>query len=320
MTGEVRLGDTQFAPPPLSEAQVLQFRDCGYLPLARLIDADQVAVLRGLLLALFDGKAGRDEGNQFDMLGLDADGVLPIQPQIVMPSLYAPLLKLPHLPTVEAIARRLLGPDAEFIFDHSILKLAGANAATPWHQDEAYSHDPHFHFEQLSFWIPLQDVDADNGCLHYLPGSNLGPLLPHQAYADEPKLQAIECLTRHFDERAAVAVPLAAGDCVVHHGRTLHWASVNRSAGDRLVYVIVFRGPVLARLDPLQVPWLAARQTAGIGRSRHWRSHGGYRVLLRRWLGRTLSGSWRQSRIKLRRLLRRLAVRWQRLQRRRSPG
>jgi len=45
-----------------------------------------------MLQGLFECRAGHDEGQQFDMLGLDRDGQAPIQPQILKPGLYAPAL------------------------------------------------------------------------------------------------------------------------------------------------------------------------------------------------------------------------------------
>lgn len=299
-----------FVGPSVLPTQLLSattsavFHEQGFLVLPNLCDSVEVLVIRSILLRLFEQKAGRAEGNQFDMLGLDGDASTALQPQIIKPSLYAPaLLRTPHFLRAQAMARQLLGPEAEFSFDHSILKRAGGHAVTPWHQDEAYGQDPYYRFDQVSIWMPLQDASEDNGCLRYIPGSHRGPLLPHHSFEDETRVQAIECPTEYFDESAAVATPMPAGWCVLHDGRTLHSALPNVSTADRLVYVLVFRGAASARSEAQPFPWLSARHTAGLERHRQWLRHGGYRVLLLRWLKHALDADLHALRARLRRLL-----------------
>lgn len=274
---------------PLSTIEVQRFHDEGFLVVPELCDAAELHEIRSILRGLFAQRAGRVEGNQFDMLSLDREGGDAIQPQIIKPNLYAPaLLHTAHFHRVRAIARQLLGPGAQFSFDHSILKPAGKVAATPWHQDEAHNRDPNFHHDQISFWMPLQDVSEENGCMRYVAGSNHGPLLPHRSLNDDPRVHMIECPTRYFDESAAVAKPVPAGWCILHGVRTLHSALPNRSAADRLVYVLAFRGPPIPRSAPGHFSWLETKRTAGIERAMHWRRQGGFWVLFGRRLRQIL--------------------------------
>jgi len=299
--------------PSLTAAQVEQFRLQGFLVIPELCERTEQHEIRRLLLALFERRAGREEGQQFDMLSLDRDSQAPVQPQIVKPGLYAPaLLQTRYFRRIETLARQLLGRETAFSFDHSILKPAGSAAATPWHQDEAHHPDPNFHHEQISFWMPLQDVSLDNGCMSYVPGSNLGALLPHHSLGNDPRVHAIECSTDHFDESLAQPQPVAAGACILHAGRTLHSARPNRSDADRLVYVLAFRGPLLPRREPLLFPWLAAKQTASLERSRRWRRHGGYLVLTVRRLRQVLLSDLRRLPQQFRKLLHlaRAGLRW----------
>ena len=93
-------------------------------------------------------------------------------------------------------------------------------------------------------------VTLHNGCMSYVPGSNLGALLPHRSFGDDPRVHAIECPGEHFDQALAQPQPVAAGTCILHAGRTLHSALPNRSDGGRLAYVLAFRGPLLPRREP----------------------------------------------------------------------
>ncbi len=277
----------------LSASDIARFRSEGFLVVPELCGSQELSSIRCLLRGLFEQQTGRDEGNQFDMLSLDLKSAEAIQPQIVKPSLYAPaLLCSPHFRRTRALARQLLGANAQFSFDHSILKPAGKVAATPWHQDEAHQHDPHFHYEQISFWMPLQDVHENNGCMRYVPRSNQGPLWPHHSLNDDPRIHAIECSSKYFDESMALAQPVPAGWCILHAGRTLHSALPNRSTADRLVYVLTFRGPPIPRRDPGRFEWLESKRTAGLERHLRWRNQGGFWVLMGRRLRRAMQSRY----------------------------
>ena len=307
----------------LSPAQVARFRQQGFLVVPQACDRSEQREIRRQLLDLFERRVGRAEGKQFDMLGLDRNRHGSLQPQIINPGLFAPaLLHSRYFQRVERMARQLLGRDCAFSFDHSILKRAGSAAATPWHQDEAHHPDPHFHHEQISFWLPLQDVSIHNGCMSYVPGSHLGALLPHRSLGDDPRVHAIECSSEYFDLRRARPQPVSAGTCVMHAGRTLHTALPNHSDADRLVYVLAFRGPLTPRPEPECFPWLEAKRTASTERNRRWRLRGGALVLIARRLRRLLKLDLRRMQAKLAELRHRLHLRLRGLARRgaRPPG
>jgi hypothetical protein len=298
------------AAAPLSAAEVQRFRDDGFLVVPEPCDSTELAGIRALLRALLARRAGRDEGNQLDMLGLDHETEEGLQPQLLKPSLYAPvLLRTGHFARARAMACQLLGADARFSFDHAILKPAGKVAATPWHQDEAHGFDPDFRHEQVSIWMPLQDVSEENGCMRYVPGSHRGPLLPHRSPGGDARVHALECEPGSFDASSGAAQPVVAGACILHGGRTLHAALANRSAGDRLAYVLVFRAPPVPRREPARFAWLEGKRTASLERGLRWRHRGGFLVLLARWLRRTLSSDPRGLLLKARAVLLRARLR-----------
>lgn len=232
---------THAAGPQLSSDAVRRFREDGVLALPGVCAGSELGHLRRVLMDQFEAGTGRAEGHQFDMLGADREAPDPIQSQLLHPSRYAPDLRhTPHFRRMQAIARQLLGPEATFSFDHAILKRSGTVAATPWHQDEAHHRDRGSPVEQVSFWMPLQDVTEHDGCMRYLRGSHRGPLLPHRPLHGNPRIHALECLATAFDASAAVALPVPAGSCILHAGRTLHAGVPSRAGVDRLVYVIVF--------------------------------------------------------------------------------
>ena len=85
--------------------------------------------------------------------------------------------------------------------EQRVHKPARHGAATPWHQDEAY-------WDRLSYyavgsWLPLDDVFPENGCMWFLPGSHLKPILRHRHMNDDPAIAVLE-LVDDLDTSAAV--------------------------------------------------------------------------------------------------------------------
>jgi ectoine hydroxylase-related dioxygenase (phytanoyl-CoA dioxygenase family) len=291
----------------LSPEALQRYADSGFVTIPRLCAPKELAEIRAILLRQFERQVGRDEGTQFDMIGLDVDGTAARQPQIIKPSVFAPeLLRTQYFEQLLAAARQLLGSDAQFSFDHSILKPAHSAAPTPWHQDEAHHSHKHLRYAQVSFWMPLQETPVEAGCMRYIPGSNRGPLWPHHWLHDDPRIHAAECSAEHIDEGAAVAVPIAAGVCIAHDGRTLHSALPNVSATDRLAYIVAFTSrPVLAEVRA--VP-LISTQTANLQRRTHWLRHGGFLVYGARRLRQGLRSSPAALWLKVRLLVRAVGV------------
>lgn len=293
------------APAPVLSALALrQYADTGFVAIPQLCSARDLAQIRATLLTFFRRQVGRDEGHQFDMLGLDVDASAARQPQLIKPSVFAPeLLHTEYFERLFSAARQLLGPDAEFSFDHSILKPAHSAAATPWHQDEAHHNHKYLRYRQVSLWMPLQDTPVEAGCMRYVPGSNRGPLLPHRWLDNDPRIHAIEIRADSIDEASAVAMPLAAGSCIAHDGRTVHSALPNVSAEDRFAYIVAFTAPpVLARQE--RAVTLGSSDTANQRRRSRWLRRGGFLTYTLRRLRQGLRSSpgalWRKLRLLVR--------------------
>lgn len=263
----------------LSPEQVAQFREQGFLSLPRITSPEEVVELREVLGGLFDRRAGWREGAQFDLVAAEDAADESTLTQIVQPVNYAPELRdTLFRANAAAIARQLLGEAAAPSFEHSILKSAENGSPTPWHQDEAYRASDAFEYEQLSIWMPLQDSDARQGCLQYIPGSHLRGVLPHRRVNDDPRVHSIECVPEAFDVGEAVACPLPAGGAVIHTGRSLHCAGPNETATPRLAYVLAFELPPRAAAEPRAFSWNEDLQSSDALRRRAWRRRGGIAV------------------------------------------
>ena len=125
----------------------------------------------------------------------------------------------------QLLAKRPRREDAEFL----------------WHQDMAYwiaTPDP----RTATVWLAIDDSTPENGCMRFVPGSQLEPeLRPHRPptgdRSDSHTLFAELDPTR--DE--VVMAPIGRGDVTVHDERVLHGSGGNTSDGWRRAYVVAFR-------------------------------------------------------------------------------
>ncbi len=252
--------------PGGSEAADCLDRD-GFATLAGLVPPEELPQLSNLHRTLFAPAAERG----------DAGGPL----HRAWPSRQAPwLARTAMRRRALAMATSLLGPGTELVGEAAILKPARSTTPTHWHQDEACLPASAPYRTTLCFWIALHLLDEASGCLLFVPGSHLGPLLAHFGAGAEGAAAAPEALSS--DILRAVPVPLRAGEVVMHHGRVLHGAGPNSSAQARRVLKLSFAVPGRAGMmcrnpgwilpamppDPPQAP-LPAR--AAHDRWWHWR-------------------------------------------------
>ena len=141
------------------------------------------------------------------------------------------------------LAAELLGsPSATLHHDHILVKEAGTQAVTPYHQDHPF-YD--VEGEGVSFWIPLDGV-AEEESLEVIPRTHMGPLyLPRTFLSQEARWHAPGTLPEvpAFAPSAALRWALAPGDCIAFNFKAVHGAAgVRASAPRRRVYSLRFVG------------------------------------------------------------------------------
>ncbi len=251
----------------LTQQQIDFFRANGFLSLDAITTLEEVARMRAAYDRIFQQRAGREEGNQFDLAGTDEEGKEAALPQILNPRKYAPeLADTLYETNARAIAEQLLGPDARFTGDHAIFKPARSGAPTPWHQDEAY-WDPNTNYNSLSFWMPLQEATLENGCMQFIPGSQTQEVAPHRSIGGDTRVHGLE-IVADVDTSGAVACPVPAGGVTIHGSRTMHYTGANNSDIPRRALIFGFGAPSTPRTDGRRFPWNEAKRTAREERSR----------------------------------------------------
>jgi hypothetical protein len=229
---------------------LISFHENGFLSIPAVTTAEELARITPIYDRLFEERAGYYEGNYFDFAG-ESDSS-PALPQITMPSRYEPALRESSLfRNCAAMAAQLMGPRTEFVFDHAMVK-SPQGLPTAWHQDQAFWRAG-MSFRIVSFWIALQEVNRDNGCLKFIPKSNHGPLYEHRSLGDDPRKHGVESMG--VREEAAVFCPIPAGGATIHHWLTCHGADANRTTSPRRAYAICFGVLADRPLVSREYPW-----------------------------------------------------------------
>ncbi|MBV7334603.1 phytanoyl-CoA dioxygenase family protein [Chloroflexi bacterium TSY] len=249
----------------LTQNQIDFFQHEGYLTPPSITTEEELKQIRAIYDHLFAERAGREEGNQFDLAGADEEGTRATLPQILNPPRYAPELnEFLFKKNAKSIADQLLG-DESTGGDHAILKPAHYGSETPWHQDEAY-WNPDFNYRSLSIWMPLQDATIESGCMQFVPRSHKQGVLNHHPINNDPRVHGLE--VDHFDESQIVSCPIPAGGVTIHHCRTLHYAGPNSTGEPRRAYIQVFGLPTSKREETRNFYWQRMQRTARAERSK----------------------------------------------------
>lgn len=245
----------------VTDEQVAEFHERGFTHVERLTTDAEVEWLRDRFDDIFspDNRVGGlgAAGAVFDAsrpMGSPIEGEpdlgQAIGPEALIPSL---LDTLAHR-NAKRIAARLLGVDVAACqsWTHMIDKPPRHGHETPWHQDEAF-WELDLGYHACAVWLALDDVDVDNGCMQFLPGSHTGGIVTHRHLYDDPLVSAL--VIDDVDPSAAVAVPLAAGGATFHTQRTMHHTGPNRTDRRRRAYAMEVQLPPV-RIDPPKVhPW-----------------------------------------------------------------
>jgi len=246
---------------PSRRADILR-RD-GFLVIRDALRPADVAELRGLLLPLFARFATLPAHVAVDLGSTPGALGPPDIPEINRAVRFAPQLRRSAaFAACRMLARELLGSRTWYTFDHAIAKPPHNRGATDWHQDQAYRGNG-IPMGTVHFWIPLQDVALEGGCMEFIPGSHRGGLRMHRRRGGDPHTGAL--VAAGVCSETAVACPVAAGSVLAHLPLTLHYTEPNRTAVHRYAWIVHF-GP-RGRIGLLPSSGIAARLFGSLGGS-----------------------------------------------------
>lgn len=139
------------------------------------------------------------------------------------------------------ISARLLQAEVERHYDHVIFKPPMNMKETAWHQDAAYGRQLTFSSRRLHWWLPLHDVDEDQSCMRFVPGSHLTPVAKH--FPADPTSDALR--TELPEGANVIACPLKEGSATIHLPNTLHSTGPNNTLKPRVAFIVQYAARTL---------------------------------------------------------------------------
>ena len=224
----------------LTQEQIEQFNEQGFLPYPHLLTTLEVAALHQRL---------EDIGNQIVDF---PEQYVQIEPRVTNGKLVTDPVRFNNVrkiwnltrhdglfkelarhPKILDVVHSLLGPDLKIYVDQTLCKPPRVGSAKPPHQDSAYwvNIDPP---NLVICWIALDDATEENGCMRFVPGSHKLGVIEHKRLEDF----RVEDEDFAYDEE--VCVPLQAGGCSFHHSLALHRTDANISDQRRIGLTVAY--------------------------------------------------------------------------------
>ena len=243
------LQDVDLESYRLSEAQRADVARDGYIGGVPMLSAQQIEVLRDELAEFY---TPNHEGHELwyeyhSNESSDADTVL--FHALGAWRLRSGMHDILWNPAMLVPASQLLEGAVRFWHDQLFCKPARDGGVVAWHQDYSYwtRTKPMAH---LTCWIGLDDSTLDNGCVHYVPGSQRWPLLPTTDLAGGMEAIRDVLTDEQRDQFRPVPCEMKAGEASFHHPLMLHGSYENRSDQPRRAVVInLFRDGVESDQD-----------------------------------------------------------------------
>lgn len=180
----------------------------------------------------------------FESEALEDDGKLKVHPRVSLNKvghalhwLHPIFKKISFDERVKEVAFQLNFQEPAICQSMYIYKNPGTSSEVIAHQDASYLYtDP---VNLVGFWIALDDVTLENGCLWMAPGSHVSGV--HRRYVRNKDPNSKELLL--YDKAAPCypqsnfrPIPVRKGTCILIHGQVVHFSKLNKSEKSRHAY------------------------------------------------------------------------------------
>ena len=211
---------------PLSDQEIRQFRDRGYVFPVPALEPGEAGALRDRLQAFEAGQGGKLEPAQRSKCHL----------------LFKWVDDLIRDPRILDPVEQLIGPDILCWNTIFWVKEASSGSFVSWHQDTRYwglSTD-----KVVTAWLALSDASIASGCMRVMPGTHIGDVLEHEdRYHRDNMLTRGQEISAGIDEAKAVSMPLKAGEMSIHNYQLAHASEPNASNDRRIGLSLHFMPP-----------------------------------------------------------------------------
>jgi hypothetical protein len=228
-----------FAPTP---EQLSRFQADGFFIAERLLDADEVELLKNIARAdqdLQNDAASRGDG--------EGGAIRLVVENEVHDDIYGTIVRSRRIvDTME----KLLGGEVYHYHHKMILKEPYVGGAWAWHQDYGYwYHNACLAPLLASCLIAVDRATRENGCLQVVRGSHLLGRIDHGKVGDQTGVADQERIQAILERLELVHCELEPGSTIFFHCNLLHRSDQNRSPDPRWAFIACYNA---RRNDPFK--------------------------------------------------------------------
>ena len=212
----------------LTQSQVDQFEDQGFLVVENLLSPSQVEELKEHTKQIADGRLPfpRESLEWEPGTATENRGMMTLR-KINSCANHDPFfVEHASKPAILDVIESLLGSDIKLFGDQAFIKPPGGTEKT-YHQDSAY-----FAIEPkaiITCWVALDDVTKENGCLWVIPGSHKHGIVDHSQEWIVGDRKDMMVPDDKLDRNREVPITMKAGSCSFHHSVLLHRSGANNT-------------------------------------------------------------------------------------------
>ena len=209
----------------LTDLQVSQFQETGFLPAFPVLSAGHALHLRANL----------------ESFEAENDGVLTGSLRFKNHLLFKWLSDLIRSPRILDVVEDIIGPDIMVWSTDWWIKEANSPQFVSWHQDSQYwGLDTD---KLVTVWVALSPSTIESGCMRVLPGSHLGPDLAHEeTYHNDNMLTRGQSID-DINEDKAVNLVVDTGQAILFAFRIAHASYPNKTDDRRVGLAIRYIHP-----------------------------------------------------------------------------
>ena len=230
-------------PRTLEREQIDRFNERGFVLPVSVFSETEIASVRGY----FDDLLARVLATGKDQYSISTAHMK-----------YGRVYDLLTEPRIVDCVGDLLGENVVGWGSHFFCKMPHDGKTVSWHQDASYW--PMTPSKTVTVWLAVDDADADNACMRFLPTSHTHGHLPYREsdVAENNVLdQTVEDAEARFGE--PVNVELRAGQMSMHTDLLLHGSDPNRSQRRRCGLTLRCHPPDVRRVEPEHAPGIICR-------------------------------------------------------------
>lgn len=154
----------------ISKEHVEQFKKDGFVILKDVISKEMIEKIQGECERFI-----KEKDAEMDAKGVEVDEINHKGKRYFIAMKHkssGPMQELLFGREMEEITSAILGGNVYLFLDQFVVKAADKGMKFSWHQDSGYVKEEHEPY--LSCWMPLDDVDEENGTVYLLPYSEAG--------------------------------------------------------------------------------------------------------------------------------------------------